>query len=379
MFLRRSRYQAGWIERRKRKSGPAVWVFRYWETTANGQHEKRSAILGDVKQFPRKDDAKRAAESFRISINAPRPGAPVTLGAVADRYLREQLPARASTAYAYRHNVEHYIKPRWGEFLLAHIKPLAVEEWLKELPLAPKTRGHVRSLLHLLFNWAMRWELFPLEKNPISLVRVKGCSKRIREPRVLTAEEFRAVLFRLQEPVRTMACVAACLGLRASEMVGLQWSDVDWERLRVKVARSWVRGRVEETKTDSSRGWLPLDPDLGELLLQHKARARFKAADSPWVFAGEWTGTPRWPWGIQRNILGPVGEAAGVGRIGWHSLRHTYSSLLHEHGTDLKVQQELLRHSDVRTTLNIYTQAVSSAKRAANSKVVQLLLREKAG
>jgi len=161
--------------------------------------------------------------------------------------------------------------------------------------------------------------------------------------------------------------------------VGLQWGDIDWDGLRVKVARSWVRGRVEETKTETSRGWLPLDPDLAEFLMQHKARARFKAKDSPWVFAGEWTGTPRWPWGIQQNVLAVAGEAAGVGRIGWHSLRHTYSSLLHEHGTDLKVQQELLRHSDVRTTLNIYTQAVSSAKRAANSKVVQLLLRERAG
>jgi len=357
-----------------------VWVWRYWETASDGSRAKRSVILGDVKKFPRKDDAKRAAESFRISINEPRPAENVTLCAVADRYLREQLPARHSTAYAYRHNIEHYIKPRWGEFLLTQIKPLAVEEWLKSLTnLAPKTRGHLRSVLHILFNWAMRWDFFPLQKNPISLVRVKGCSKRTREPRVLSAEEFRAVLQRLQEPYHTMACVAACLGLRASEMVGLQWADIDWEGLRVKIERSWVRGRAEETKTESSRGWLPLDPDLAELLLQHKGRARLAAKDSPWVFANEWTGTPRWPWRIQALILAPAGVAVGVGRIGWHSLRHTYSSLLHEHGTDLKVQQELLRHSDVRTTLNLYTQAVTSAKRAANSKIVQLLLKEKAG
>jgi len=378
-MFRRRRYQLGWLERRSRESGPSVWVWRYWETASDGSRAKRSVILGNVKQFPGKDDAKRAAESFRISINEPQRGEPATLGAVADRYLREQLPARNSTAYAYRHYIEHYVKPCWGEFLLTQIKPLAVEEWLKSLNLAPKTRGHLRSQLHILFNWAMRWDFFPLQKNPISLVRVKGCSKRTREPRVLSAEEFHAVLHRLQEPYSTMVCVAACLGLRASEMVGLQWADIDWEGLRVKIQRSWVRGRAEETKTEYSRGWLPLDPDLGELLLQHKARARLAAKDSPWVFANEWTGTPRWPWRIQALILAPAGVAAGVGRIGWHSLRHTYSSLLHEHGTDLKVQQELLRHSDVRTTLNLYTQAVSSAKRAANSKVVQLLLKEKAG
>ena len=48
----------------------------------------------------------------------------------------------------------------------------------------------------------------------------------------------------------------------------------------------------------------------------------------------------------------------GIERLGWHSFRHAYSSLLNEYGTDVKVQQELLRHVDIRTTLNIYTTAV---------------------
>jgi integrase len=54
--------------------------------------------------------------------------------------------------------------------------------------------------------------------------------------------------------------------------------------------------------------------------------------------------------------------------------RHTYSSLLNEHGTDVKVQQELLRHADIRTTMNIYTRAVPERLRTANSKLVRLLL-----
>jgi len=58
----------------------------------------------------------------------------------------------------------------------------------------------------------------------------------------------------------------------------------------------------------------------------------------------------------------------------WHTFRHTYSSLLRELGVDVKVQQELLRHSDIRTTLNIYTQAVPQQLRQANSQVVRTLL-----
>jgi integrase len=54
--------------------------------------------------------------------------------------------------------------------------------------------------------------------------------------------------------------------------------------------------------------------------------------------------------------------------------RHTYSTLLRSVGVDVKVQQELLRHADIQTTLNVYTQAVSEAKRDANSKVVRMVL-----
>ena len=54
--------------------------------------------------------------------------------------------------------------------------------------------------------------------------------------------------------------------------------------------------------------------------------------------------------------------------VGWHTFRHTYSSLLRQLGVDVKVQQELLRHADVRTTLNVYTQAVREYMREANSQ-----------
>ena len=67
----------------------------------------------------------------------------------------------------------------------------------------------------------------------------------------------------------------------------------------------------------------------------------------------------------------------GEDGIGWHNFRHAYSTLLRELGADIKVQQELLRHADIRTTLNIYTQAVTAQKREANSKVVSMLVTHK--
>jgi integrase len=98
------------------------------------------------------------------------------------------------------------------------------------------------------------------------------------------------------------------------------------------------------------------------------------AKSDDWVFANPETGKPYWPGRIQENWLVPAAETAGIGRIGWHTFRHSHSPLLHALGVDLKVQQELLRRADIRTTMNIYTQAVPSALQEANSKVVRLVL-----
>ena len=73
------------------------------------------------------------------------------------------------------------------------------------------------------------------------------------------------------------------------------------------------------------------------------------------------------------DYLKPAAVRAGIGRIGWHTFRHTYSTLLHSLGTTPAVQKELLRHANVQTTLNLYTQAVSAEKREAASRVVHTL------
>lgn len=71
----------------------------------------------------------------------------------------------------------------------------------------------------------------------------------------------------------------------------------------------------------------------------------------------------------------PAVKRAGITKtVGWHTFRHSYSTLLRANGTDVKVQSELLRHSNIGTTLNLYTQAVSEQKRAAHGQVVEQLL-----
>jgi integrase len=170
-----------------------------------------------------------------------------------------------------------------------------------------------------------------------------------------------------------MVITVACLGLRVSELLGLQWGDIDFENLTVKIQRSWSEGEICLTKTEASEGSLPLDPDLAEALLNRKAQA-LHSTDSDFVFAGPCGKSP-WPDGILTDHLKPAAAKAGIGSIGWHTFRHSYATLLHDFGTTLAVQKELLRHADIRTTMNIYTHAVSPAKRAAAARVVDALWR----
>jgi len=121
-----------------------------------------------------------------------------------------------------------------------------------------------------------------------------------------------------------MVITVACLGLRVCEMLGLQWGDIDLQNLTVKIQRSVAEGEVNETKTEASQATLPLDPDLAELILAHKARSTH-LGESDFAFASP-DGKPPWPDSILADHLEPAAKAAGIGKIGWHTFRHTYSA-----------------------------------------------------
>jgi integrase len=148
-------------------------------------------------------------------------------------------------------------------------------------------------------------------------------------------------------------------------------NNIDFNDLTVKSQRSVVGGDVNPTKTEVSESALPLDPDLAEAFLRHRARVVY-SGDSDYVFAGA-TGKPPWKDGVLADRLKPAATKAGIGNIGWRTFRYTYSTLLHSFGATPAVQKELLRHADIRTTLDVYTHAVSEEKREAASKVAQAL------
>ena len=155
------------------------------------------------------------------------------------------------------------------------MKPMAMEQWLRDLPLAPKSKTHIRGLMHVVLKCAERWGVIDIGKNPVALVRVKDASKRLKRPKILEVDQFFEMAKHLVEPYRTMVIFAQCTGLRISEILGLQWGDFDFENGTALVQRSFVGGRVDEVKTEYSQDHFPLDPLLIELLLKWRACVRF--------------------------------------------------------------------------------------------------------
>lgn len=385
--MKRTRYQFGSVDLKQRKRGVAVWVYRYFEAG-----KRKSVIIGSIEKYPTKSEALKASEGLRVIANPDNVSAhEISFGVLIDRYVADELPERRSTRKNYLSWIKNYVRPKWGSYTIADAaKPFPVEQWLKGLKLAPKSKVHIRTVMSLLVGCAMRWELLQLTNNPMSYVRIPDSSKKLselpaaklkqlgRKPRIrkyLSFEQVRAVLNELQEPFRTMAIVAACLGIRASEIAGLQWNDFNWNESFVFIQRGIVAGTEDDVKTFASKATLPLDPALVQILQEH--RERWEKTGVGWVFRSTQTDRPYSMHYAQQEFLEPAGIRAGLGKgLGWHSFRHTYSTLLRHLKVDVKVQQSLLRHTDIRTTMNGYTLAVPEDMRRANSNVVQMVLKD---
>lgn len=191
--------------------------------------------------------------------------------AVSIRYEAERMPQRYSTSRVYRSFLKNHILPKWGDADIQALQPRPVELWLRGLSLSPKSKTHVRSLMRGLVEFAMWAGLLDVGRNPISLVRNTGATKKVRKARSLTVEQFQALLRELNKPFDTMAR----LGLRISEALALRWSDVDWLGSRLRIQRGIVNQIVAEVKTEGSARSFVLTPELLECLKSWKRDSEF--------------------------------------------------------------------------------------------------------
>jgi len=434
----RQRFQRGTLRKVARANNQWAWEYRYQDPTTN----TRKSMFLSIEKFPTQVAVERHLEAFVLKLNSENPTLAIlepTFAAILDRFIEEEklleikqrrpgdrcesegeLSYSTVTSYL---SVIKRVREKWGTTRITRMKPVQVQDWLKKMDAAPKTKGHYKAVMHRLYEKAMLWEIVEWQRNPMELVEIKGISKRQKKPIVLTVEQYYLLLELLPQPYRTMAIVAQCTGLRAEEVLALEWQDIDFENLSMKVVRAVVHGRVETVKTEYSEDELPLDPDFAAILLdwkrecEEKVRKALDEGTTPLpgldlIFTSPATGRHFHTAPVQQDYIRPAGcclvecpkcgagegvwcltdgptpngkrpllheerwKAAGkYGSVGWHTFRHTYRSWLDDIGAPVGVQQKLMRHAQISTTMNVYGNALMDAKREANSKVVRRALR----
>ncbi|MHB1938502.1 MAG: tyrosine-type recombinase/integrase [Acidobacteriaceae bacterium] len=387
MKFSRERFQNGSLRRVPRKTGPDVWEFRFRDHSKPGL-PMRQITLSTV-EYQTETAARRALQALLLKINGSEAyiaQRSPTFGTVLDKFITDehlkeikaQRPGETvedglkfSTTVGYLSVIKVHLRPSWSKVLLTDIKPLAVQEWLKQLNLSPKTKQNIKAAFHRMLELAMLWELLPAQRNPLSLVEIKGGTRRKRKKVILTPEQFQQLCTLLEEPYLTMIIIAMCLGLRVSEILALKWTDFDFEAGTLMITRGTVHGRIGRVKTEYSEDEMPLDPAFAKILLKWKGLC--PASEQGWVFPNPNTGGVWHSSVLQGDILVPAGKKIGIDRLGWHMFRHSYRSMLDACGAPIGVQQKLMRHAQMSTTMQ-YGNAYMTEKRKAHGAVVQMVL-----
>ena len=363
-----NRYQHGSLFKQTRKSCTDVWVFRWYEY-ASGKRIYKKQIIGSASHLRNRHEAEKAVLALRSSINVDT-RAPQTICDLAAHYRVHELTQEKksfSTIDNHRLLFKRYVEPRWGDLRVGAVRTMEVEEWLHSLPLAPSSKAKLKCVMSTLYHHAIRYEWHTF--NPIS--RVRTSQTRLRDKDVLTPEEFQGLAGQLSLRDRAMVLLIGSTGLRRSEMIALTWSDLNTQTMEVNILRSCVRNRIGKTKTEASRRPVPLHPIVLSALLQWRAQSPY-ADNLDFLFPSvQLKGSrPVSPDSIMQKSIRPALARIGVvgKQIGWHSFRHSLATNLRALGIDIKVAQELMRHSSCRTTLDVYTPRSRSPKARSEPK-----------
>jgi integrase len=293
----------------------------------------------------------------------------MTITEIVTHYNQHELPRLAySTGAAYQSCLKTWITPQWGKHQLREVKAVAVETWLSTLPLTNGSKTKIRNVMCSLFSHACRWEF--TDRNPITHVR--QAANRAKQPVILSNCEITKLLAELGEPARTAVYVACATGLRVSELLALQWQDIDFSNNTITPARGIVDNHVGGLKTVASAAAVPCSEQVAAALASWKAVTLYNRP-TDWVFPSPKMGgkQPYWQDSLMRKVVWPAAKRAGITkRIGWHTFRRSLASLLVCEGAPVKLTQEMMRHANARITLELYAQSTMPDKQALQAQLV---------
>ncbi|MFI5089718.1 MAG: tyrosine-type recombinase/integrase [Terriglobales bacterium] len=334
-----------------------VWVGRWLDDeirpdgTIHRRH--RSEVLGTLKDYPTKHLAQRALEAHIAGVNSPnyRPRTTVTFDRFVQQWRANVLPQhKPSTQRAIESHLRYHLLPCFGSFSLMSLDTLRLQQFIATRKASAKTIKNLVATLSMMWRAARCWGF--VEHNPFNgLVLPELSPPRTRS---FTVQEAVRIIDAANEPHRTFYWLAAETGMRAGELCGLRWEDIDFERWMVRVEQTAWHGMIQTPKSRAGRRVFPISDRLGEHLRRMKGSGHVFTYRNGKPWKGE---------KVVEYHLRPLLDRLGIARRGLHAFRHTNGTELDRMNAPIKVRQERLGHSDPRITLGIYTDAVSEDHR----------------
>jgi integrase len=365
----RPRYQQGSIE----SKGKNCWKIRWRQDERNEDGTIRRIYRRETLRQVSKARACEVLEAHLCELKKRQhlPKVNMSLSRFVDAEWKPNamLRLRKSSMRIYCYNLDEHILPAYGDLPIQELSRAHIEGCLSKLQqkgYAVSTLRCIRATFSTVLEAAVAQRY--LTENPAHGIRLREADSR-REPRYYRAPETRRLLGNLEEPCRSVVSVAVFTGLRIGEILALRWKRIDLLNGTIQVAETYSSGEFGPPKTRSSRRTIPMSASLVELFKHLRpGRCELEAL----VFATT-KGTPLNSKNLYNRQLAPACDAIGLPRVSWHSFRHTHATLLHEAGESLKTAQALLGHSDLETTLGIYTHAIPDAQRRAVEHVAGVL------
>lgn len=291
-------------------------------------------------------------------------------------------PSKSWRTYSsYKGLVERHIVPELGRVVLTKLTPQQVQTFLNrksESGLSSRTVQYIRTVLGAALSQAVNWEL--VSRNVARLTSTVSSSPK-DEIRPYTEEES-AEFFRAAADDRLAALyvLAITTGARQGELLGLQWSSVDFDQKKLVIKHTLLKKEKEfiltSPKTDRSKRTIHLSKVALDALTRHQ---EIQTQDKQ--LAGEdWTGndlnlifttsigTPIDRSNLRRRFHKTLADAK-LRPIRFHDLRHTAATFLISKGVAPRTVMEILGHSTIRVTMDIYTHVLEEQQLAAASKM----------
>lgn len=275
---------------------------------------------------------------------------------------------RPSTLHSYNKWINNHINPAIGHIKLTALKPRDLENYyslkLKQ-GMAKSTVRYMHAIIRKALNHAVKQRT--LIRNPTDAVTPPRPERK--EFRTLTADELRCFFAVIDSPRwKTLYLVAALLGLRKSEVSGLRWSDIDFERSTISINHIVyeIDGVIHEgtPKTEKSRRTLTMPKVVADQLKSYQLE---KDETEGLIFTTR-SGRPISQRNITRNFHQTL-EKAELPQMRFHDLRHTAATLLLKENIHPKIVQNLLGHSSISLTMDTYSHIIQGINNEAAEKM----------